>query len=114
MLRKLLVNLDRNRYEALAVSLTSRSPVGDQIEQDGTPVIALQMRSPLALAMRAAKLRRIVRSHRPHVIHGWMYHGNLAAHLARRFSAPGTRPALITSVRGALHAPGRKGLHCAP
>lgn len=109
MLRKLLATLDRARYEAMAVSLTSRSPIGEQIESDGTPVVALHARSPLALPAHFVELRRIVRSHRPHVIHGWMYHGNVAAHVARRFSIAAARPGLITSVRGALHAPAAQG-----
>ncbi|MDX6748515.1 glycosyltransferase [Geminicoccaceae bacterium 1502E] len=53
--------------------------------------------SPRALLRLAALLRRW----RPDVVHGWMYHGNLAALLASRLS--GRHPAVLWNIRHSLH-----------
>jgi glycosyltransferase involved in cell wall biosynthesis len=66
------------------------------------PVYTLGMRSGLPSLSTLLKLRSLIRQLQPDVIQGWMYHGNLAAWLARRF-APG-RPALAWNIRHSLYS----------
>jgi glycosyltransferase involved in cell wall biosynthesis len=52
----------------------------------GVPVTELDFRSPLALLPSFITLTRLIRSFRPTVVQGWMYHGDLAALLATKAS----------------------------
>ncbi len=54
-------------------------------------------RLPRALHVAATE----VRSWRPHLIQGWMNHGNLAAYILRRIAAPGAR--LVWNIRQTLY-----------
>jgi len=65
--------------ESAVISLTSLGPVGERIANLGIPVTVAGIgRNPLGLA-RLLRLRRPARRFAPHLIQGWMYHGNLAA-----------------------------------
>jgi len=83
------------------ISLTDEGAVGPRIRALGVPVTALGMRKSLPSVRGVVQLRRTVRAFLPDVIQGWMYHGNLAALLAR-FRANG-RPALAWNVRHSLY-----------
>ena len=100
MLWKLLAGMDRERFESHVVSLMDGGMVGDEIRALGVPVHELDMRmrwpSPIALY----RLTRIINSIRPQVVQGWMYHGNLAAWLAR-WVAP--RAMVVWNIRQSLY-----------
>jgi glycosyltransferase involved in cell wall biosynthesis len=102
MLGNLLESTTLNRFELLVISLTTLSPVGDRLAARGIPVIALGGRNGVLTLAQLARLARVVRVWQPDVIHTWMYHANVTGHMVR-FAGRGRRPALITSVRGALH-----------
>lgn len=70
-------------------SITSLLPAGAIANRipDGVPVGTAGMRRVTDVAAGVAGVRRAVRRFAPHVIHGWMYHGNLAASVAS-ISAP--------------------------
>ena len=81
-LYELVTRLDRSRFEPVVACLTGRGPIGGWLEDAGVEVKYVDMRcsfDPLAWL----RLRRMIRSLRPHVIHSWLFHANLAARLCR-------------------------------
>lgn len=82
MLYRLLGAVPVGRHAV--VCLREAGPIAADIESLGVPVQALEMR-PGWPSMRAfLMLRRQVGRMRPRIVHGWMYHGCLAATLACR------------------------------
>ena len=71
------------------------------IRELDVPVTKLNMQNGMVPFVGLRKLFRLVRSVRPDVIQGWMYHGNLIAFLAAKV-APGD-PALVWNVRHSLY-----------
>jgi glycosyltransferase involved in cell wall biosynthesis len=57
-----------------------------EVRKRGTPVVELAFDSPSRALMNVWSLVDIVRKMRPHVVQGWMYHGNLAALCAVRLA----------------------------
>lgn len=72
------------RFASAVVSLRDMGTVGPLIAALDVPVYAMNMGLCVTGLRAVAELRRIVRSFRPDVVQGWMYHGNLAASLAGR------------------------------
>lgn len=107
MLRNVALAIDSTRVESFVVSLTTQTPIGDELIAGGVRVLALGGRRSVLSISQIRKLLASVADWRPNVVHGWMYHANLAAYLAV-LTAGNVRPALITSVRGALDAPERQ------
>ena len=104
MLRNLITQFDRTRLETLVISLTTKAPIGNELLALGVPVIALGGRGGVLTPRQILALRHTAAAWNPDVIHSWMYHANLVAQ-GLGFLWQGRRPALITSVRGALNAP---------
>lgn len=89
MLLKLL-SATNGKWEQAVVSLGSAATIGPRISELGIPVHTMGVRdsrNPLRLLSIIPLVRRI----NPHLIVGWMYHGNLAASLAA-IAAPGHAP----------------------
>ena len=84
------------------LSLTGRGTQAGRLEDLGATVHALDWRRSLPgpASMRALLLR--ARASRPDVVHGWMYHGNLAASSAAWACA--RHPTVVWGVRHALDA----------
>ena len=101
MLLKLLTQLHGSEFAFRVVCLKGLGSIGPRIQELGMPVLALGERG--SLARRLSSTVRYVREFEPDVIHSWMYHANVAAHLIRVGIASGV-PAIV-SIRGALHAP---------
>ena len=82
MLFNVLSGLDRQRVEAVVISLIDQGMWSQPIAALGIPVhtIGMQPSKPTVGAQR--RLMRCIRAARPDIIQGWMYHGNLAALLA--------------------------------
>jgi glycosyltransferase involved in cell wall biosynthesis len=91
MLVKLASHLHGRSCDFSVVSLLDAGTQGSLLRDMGVPVEALRIRRPLALPALPLRLRRCVRRFRPDVIQGWMYHGNLAATLARRLAGSHAR-----------------------
>ena len=104
MLQKLVHALAPRGYDATVVSLTSLSRIGGELRESGIPVMALGGRRGVLLPQHLAKLHRVYRRMRPDVVHTWMYHANLVGGLLVGLTGNRSRPALVSSVRGALHA----------
>jgi glycosyltransferase involved in cell wall biosynthesis len=80
MLLKLLSATNAN-MDQVVVSLGDTGTLGPRISELGIPVHALgvrRSRNPVRLLSIVSLVRRV----KPHLIVGWMYHGNLAASLA--------------------------------
>lgn len=103
MLLKLLIRL--RPAGAAVVSLKDAGSYGSRIQEVGVPVHALGIRGPAQIPMAAVTLRRLVREIRPDLVHGWMYHGSVAA-LAAAAVGRGRIPVVwnIRQSLGALHA----------
>jgi glycosyltransferase involved in cell wall biosynthesis len=83
MLLKLLSRIDRDRFIPSVVSLWDKGTVGPKIEALGIPVFALDINPRRPSPAGLLRLRSLVRQQQPDLLQGWMYHGNLAASMAR-------------------------------
>lgn len=100
-LARLLSHLHGYGIEVSVVSLSARGAVSDEIEELGIPVWHLGLAQPWQLPWAAVRMMCITRHVRPHVIHGWMYHGNLAALFMARSMARGIP--VVWGVRQSLY-----------
>lgn len=101
-LYKVLAACDRSRFDPAVISMRNQGDLRGPIEDLGVPVHRLGIRGSLPGPFSVARLIRIARDFKPSLIHGWMYHGNLAA----QFAAAGMRerPAVIWSVHQSLYS----------
>ncbi len=100
MLYKLLSRLDKSRFASDVVSLAPVGSVGARISGLGIAVESLGMKRGLPSPVALGRLGKVLRTVRPDIVQGWMYHGNVAAWLGRATHA-GARP-LICSIRHSL------------
>ena len=100
-LYRLLKYFQGTNAENVVVSLAAVGTVGEKIKQLGVPVFSIGMKPGKVPSLyHVLRLLRIVRNIRPHVIQGWMYHGNLAATIAWLFRRENVR--LIWNIRQSL------------
>jgi glycosyltransferase involved in cell wall biosynthesis len=88
-------------FETTVIVMGVERIYGELLEQAGIRVERLGMKGSTPSVASIQKLRRLVRELQPDVIQGWMYHGNLAASVAR-WLAPG-QPAVAWNVRHTLY-----------
>lgn len=100
MLLKLLGGTASN-YEQMVVSAADEGTIGPRILAVGIPVHSLGLRRQLPNPMRTFALRSLLRSFRPHLIQGWLHHGNLIASLAAAWSPD--RAPLFWNIRQSLY-----------
>jgi glycosyltransferase involved in cell wall biosynthesis len=79
MLVKLLGQPNSADLEPIVVSMMGDGMLGTDIRALGIPLYTLDMRQGLPSVGAYARLAELVRRLRPDLVHGWMYHGNLAA-----------------------------------
>ena len=91
-----------NKHNCHVVSMMDEGTVGKKIKKLGVPVTSLGMKKGMPSFYSLKKLRSVVRKEQPDVIQGWMYHGNLAAWLAKKYTSKKT--ALVWSVRHSLYS----------
>jgi len=105
MLYKLLDSLKDDKVEYSVVSLMGRGSIAGRIESLGIPVWNLNLEQGEKPGWQTInKLNYIMREFRPHVVQGWMYHGNIAAILALFLCwASFIRPKLFWNVRQTLY-----------
>ena len=88
MLYKLLSGADTGRFRHAVVSLGRPSKLDERVEALGVPVQHIGMRpAKPPTPTQLWRLASVVRRPAPDLIHGWMYHGCLAAGLARATAA---------------------------
>jgi len=90
-----------DRFNCSVVSLMDEGTMVPQIEALGVPVTSLGMRRGVPSLSILNELRRVMQKQQPDLIQGWMYHGNLAAWLARFFSQ--NKPAILWNVRHSIY-----------
>jgi glycosyltransferase involved in cell wall biosynthesis len=106
MLTKLLEASPDAAREAAVLSLLAPGPLAPRIRACGVRLESLQMQRGMPGPGDALRLARMVREIGPEVLHGWMYHGMLAASFAA-FALPGRVP-LIWNIRHSLADPARE------
>lgn len=110
MLQKLVFAMRPLGYDPSVVSLTGASRIGEELQDRGVPVLALGGKRGILLPGQMASVVKVYRRFQPHVIHCWMYHANLIGYGLVRLKHDASRPILVTSVRGAIEAPGQEGI----
>ena len=98
MLAKLIEQGGVDEPEVL--SLLPPGPIAERIAACGVKVHTLGMRRGLVGPGAMLRLPRLVDAVAPDLIHGWMYHGNLAASFARRRSR--RRLPLVWNIRHSI------------
>lgn len=83
-LLRLLPSMRRLGIESTVVSLGSLGMVGPKLQRAGISVAALDLPRAMSAATAWPRLVTVLRKFSPAVLHGWMYHGNLAALAAGR------------------------------
>ncbi len=102
MLWRLLFRMDPSRFQSVVISLRGEGPLGASIRELSVPVYSLGIQGGLSAARGEIRMVRLLREHNPHIIHGWLYHGNLAATLAAL--CLGGRTPVVWSIRHSLDA----------
>lgn len=87
MLYHLLSKINQQQFSPVVVSLIDSGVWGNRIEALGIPVHTVEMQQGKPTPAAFWRLIQTVNQLKPHIIQGWMYHGNLAAQLASIFSA---------------------------
>jgi glycosyltransferase involved in cell wall biosynthesis len=104
MLYKLLCGMDRNRFDPLVVSLAHKGPLAGRIAELDIPVFNCGMQPGFPSLRAPFDLTRLLRRFTPHLLQGWMYHGNLAAQAAA--FALAEPPAVAWNIRSSYHLVG--------
>lgn len=97
-----------NHFDNHVVSLSDEGSLGPLIRALGVPVTTLCIRGGQPSITGLIKLRRVIRERKPHIIQGWMYHGNLVATLARTLAQG--HPILAWNIRHSLYDLGHEKL----
>lgn len=88
--------------EMAVLSLSDEGSFGKDIRALGVPVYTLGISSGLPTPAALVQLNRVVRDFQPDIVQGWMYHGNLAASLAKKLAR--NNPAEFWNVRHSLYS----------
>ncbi len=94
-----LVGARPPELEQEVVSLLSNGFHAAPIRKAGTPVLELDFASLLKIPGDTQRLAAAIRRIRPHVVQGWMYHGNLAATAAIALSGRRNQTCLAWGIR---------------
>ena len=101
MLYKLLSRMDRAKFDPLVVSLADNGSLAARIAALNIPVFSCGMRPGFPSPAATLRLARKLRQFGPHLLQGWMYHGNLAAQ-AVAATLPQKTP-VLWNIRGSHH-----------
>ena len=101
-LYKVLAACDRIRFDPAVISMRNQGDLRELIEAMEIPVFNLGIRGSLPSPLAVARLARITRRFNPGLIHGWMYHGNLAAQFAAGVMRQ--KPGVLWSVHQSLYS----------
>ncbi|MDJ0858252.1 MAG: glycosyltransferase [Dinoroseobacter sp.] len=100
MLLRYLRALGPRACDHSVLSLMPQDAIGQEIASLGVPVHTIGMRQGGFSIPALLRLRRQIKHLSPDLIHGWMYHGNLAARLATLGIGGG--PAVVWAVHHSL------------
>ncbi|GMW06409.1 MAG: hypothetical protein AMXMBFR8_12060 [Nevskiales bacterium] len=79
ILLRLVVALESRGYRCGVISLTGEGEIAGDFRRSQIGVSCVNLRKPWRIAWDVPHLLRTVRSFRPDLLQGWMYHGNIAA-----------------------------------
>ena len=100
MLHK-LVSAGGHELRHSVISLQTKGTIGPKLEDAGAIVVALNLSGGRVPGFPALALVSHLRALQPDLIQGWMYHGNVAASVAR--TGMRKKPALCWSIRCSLN-----------
>jgi len=83
MLYKLLSMTDRSQFNPVVISLTNNGILGQNIKFLDIPVYTMDMTAGFQNLFKVWCFIKLIRKINPKLIQGWMYHGDLAALLAK-------------------------------
>ncbi len=96
---RIATGLSRHRIDSVVAVLGPPGPISEKLEASGVRTEHLNISSPLGAMKGVMRLRHMAGESSPDVIHGWMYHGNLAALMA----IGRTDARLAWNIRHAMH-----------
>jgi glycosyltransferase involved in cell wall biosynthesis len=100
VLLRLVERLQAAGHHNVIASLVEPGPLAQRLVDAGAVVEGLGFARGRPLGPAALRLRTAFRRHRPNVVQGWMYHGNLAASVGSWMS--GRTAPVVWSVHSAL------------
>ncbi len=105
MLLKLCEHVSHEQFEFRIVSLREPMPFSKNFTSLGIPVAHIGMRPALPSWRGMRQIAGVIDEFKPHLIQGWMYHGNLAALAGRRIAKhriSGRRAPVLWNIRKAV------------
>ncbi|MBS1808844.1 MAG: glycosyltransferase [Acidobacteria bacterium] len=86
MLYKVLLQMNRDAFQAEVISLREMGALGEKIAKLGIPVRTLNMRPGVPDPRALWRLVRILKRQSPDLIQSWMYHANLMGGIAAKLA----------------------------
>lgn len=102
MLQRYLAALGRKAVEHAVISLLPDGPLAAAMASTGARVMSVGLEPGRLTPGGILRLRRYLREEAPDVVHGWMYHGCLAAWLGLTGLGRRKRPALVWAIHHSL------------
>ena len=99
MLRKLLLGMDRDRFQNAVIALVDGGCHRDALLAAGIPVLTLGMRRGLPTLTAVISAAQFCKKFRPQIIQGWMYHAEILGYVMRLLSSTARSAAWIWNVR---------------
>lgn len=91
MLFKLLSTMDRSKYQAEVICLSTNDIMGDRIRELGVTVHTLDMRSGLPTPACMLRMKRLIKEYQPDVVQTWLYHADLLGGITAKMAAPNSK-----------------------
>ncbi|MFN7930696.1 MAG: glycosyltransferase [Blastocatellia bacterium] len=86
MLYKVLLQMNRDAFQAEVISMRDMGSLGEKIVKLGIPVQTLNMRRGVPDPRALVRLVRLLREQQPDLIQSWMYHANLMGGIAAKLA----------------------------
>jgi glycosyltransferase involved in cell wall biosynthesis len=86
MLYKFLSRIDRDKFSPTVIAMLEGGIFVERIQALNIPVYNLGMKEGIPNPQALLRLKKLLQQIQPDIIQGWMYHGNLIAHLANILS----------------------------
>ncbi len=89
MLHNLVRRMDRHRFRCVVVSMMDKGPIGEKIEADGIPVVALQMEPGRPGLKAFADFYHFLRRESIDIVQTWLYHSDLFGLITGKLASVG-------------------------
>ena len=84
MLEKLVLGMDRGKFQNRVVSMSDRGPIGERLGERDIPVHSLGMRPGRPSIAGAWRLSRLLGANPPDIVQTWLYHADLLGLISGR------------------------------